>query len=320
MKAAVYELTDVETYEGTQEGFADSAIFERDAERGNDDSGRTSKESGPDSIKSYLKEIRKYPLLTFEEEQELGRRANQGDAKAKARMIESNLRLVVAMGKKYINRGLPFPDIIEEGNLGLIRAVEKFRPEKGFRFSTYASWWIRQAIDRAIVNQSRIIRLPVHVAEDVKVYTRTVRRLTQELGREPSTGEVAKKMRIGTEKVRSLSQVARETSSLDILIGDQDEDTLKDVVADDNAVSPLTVLEKSSSRRRIDTWLSQLTTNERKVIELRYGLSSDEPETLDKIGKKYGITRERVRQIESRALDKLRQLLHDDRMSLEVLL
>src|SRR5512135_796730 len=168
-----------------------------------------------DTIKLYLKEIRKSPLLTFAEEQALAKRSQEGDAEARAKMIESNLRLVVAIGKRYINRGLPFSDIIEEGNLGLIRAVEKFEYKRGFKFSTYASWWIRQSIERAIANQVRIIRLPVHVAELANAYARTVRKLTQQLGREPFNEEVAKKMRVSISRVRALSQVTRETYSLD---------------------------------------------------------------------------------------------------------
>ncbi len=278
------------------------------------------REAGPDAIKFYLKELRKYPLLTAQDEKILGRRVQKGDAEAKARMIESNLRLVVAMGKRYINRGLPFSDIIEEGNLGLIRAVEKFRPEKGFRFSTYASWWIRQAIERAIINQSRVIRLPVHIAGEVATYTRTARRLNQELRREPTAGEIAKKMRVPIDTVRSISQVARDTYSLDMIIGEQEEDRLKDVIADENAESPLTAMENKSRSDQLAGWLSRLSTNERDVIELRFGLKTEDPETLDGIGRKYGITRERVRQIEAQALIKLKEFCRSDSMTLEALM
>src|SRR5512142_1319747 len=177
-----------------------------------------SSQRGLDAIKYYLKEIRKTPLLTFEQEQELAKRIAKGDQESRAKMIEANLRLVVAIGKKYINRGLQFSDIIEEGNLGLIRAVEKFQYQKGFKFSTYASWWIRQAIERAILNQTKIIRLPVHMAECVRSYTRTVWKLSHELGREPYAEEIALKMCKGIDKVRSISQVVRETLSLDMLI------------------------------------------------------------------------------------------------------
>jgi RNA polymerase sigma factor (sigma-70 family) len=277
-------------------------------------------QTGLDAIKYYLKEIRQIPLLTFEQEQDLGKRVAQGDQGARARMIESNLRLVVAIGKKYINRGLQFSDILEEGNLGLIRAVEKFQYERGFKFSTYASWWIKQAIERAIVNQSRTIRLPVHIAEAVYAYTRAVRQLTQERGREPSIEEIAEKTETTPEKVRSISQVVRETYSLEMLVGDQEEDTLKEVLQDTNAVSPSTMSDDHRRTAQINKWLEQLSVNEHKVIEMRYGLTSGEAETLDSIGKVFGITRERVRQIEVQALRKLRTITKINKISLEVML
>jgi RNA polymerase primary sigma factor/RNA polymerase nonessential primary-like sigma factor len=272
---------------------------------------------GLDAIKYYLKEIRKTPLLTFEQEQELAKRIAQGDQEARAKMIEANLRLVVAIGKKYINRGLQFSDIIEEGNLGLIRAVEKFQYERGFKFSTYASWWIKQAIERAIVNQTRTIRLPVHIAEIVNSYMRATRQLTQSLGREPQIEEIAKKMKVTIEKVRSISQVVRETYSLDMLIGDQEEDTLKDILQDTNALSPASFSDEIRRREHIDEWLQQLSVSERKVIELRFGLNDGEPKTLDSIGKEFGITRERVRQIETQALNKLRAITKRKKIDFE---
>ncbi len=275
---------------------------------------------GLDAIKYYLKEIRKTPLLTFEQEQELAKRIEKGDQEARARMIEANLRLVVAIGKKYINRGLQFSDIIEEGNLGLIRAVEKFQYQRGFKFSTYASWWIKQAIERAIVNQTRTIRLPVHIAEIVNAYLRSVRQLTQSLGREPQIEEIAKKMKVTVEKVRSISQVVRETYSLDMLIGEQEEDTLKDILQDNNAVSPASLSDEIRRREHIDEWLQQLSVSERKVIELRFGLKDGEPKTLDSIGKEFGITRERVRQIETQALSKLRAITKRKNIDLEGML
>jgi RNA polymerase nonessential primary-like sigma factor len=279
-----------------------------------------SSQRGLDAIKYYLKEIRKTPLLTFEQEQELAKRIEKGDLEARAKMIEANLRLVVAIGKKYINRGLQFSDIIEEGNLGLIRAVEKFQYERGFKFSTYASWWIKQSIERAIVNQTRTIRLPVHIAEIVNTYTRAMRQLTQSLGREPSIEEIAKKMKSTVEKVRSISQVVRETYSLDMLIGDQEEDTLKDILQDNNALSPATVSDEIRRREHIDEWLNQLSVSERKVIEMRFGLVDGEPRTLDNIGKEFGITRERVRQIETQALNKLRIITRRKKIDLEGML
>ena len=275
---------------------------------------------GLDAIKYYLKEIRKNPLLTFEQEQEIAKKIAAGDQEARARMIEANLRLVVAIGKKYINRGLPFSDIIEEGNLGLIRAVEKFQYQRGFKFSTYASWWIKQSIERAIVNQTRTIRLPVHIAEIVNSYMRATRQLTQKLGRDPSPEEIAKKMKVPVEKVRSISQVVRETYSLDMLIGDQEEDTLKDILQDTNALSPASVSEDNRRREHIDDWLRQLSVSERKVVEMRFGLVDGESMTLDAIGKEFGITRERVRQIETQALNKLRAITKRKHIDLEGML
>lgn len=266
---------------------------------------------GRDAIAYYLKDIRKTPLLTFEQEQELARRVARGDEEARARMIESNLRLVIVIGKRYINRGLPFPDIIEEGNLGLIRAVEKFQHRRGFRFSTYAWWWIRQSIERAIVNQVRIIRLPVHVSDIANKYIRIVRNLTQQLGREPGAQEIAGEMGISVHRVRAVSQLVRDGCSLETRIGDQEEDTLKDVLSDDNAPSSVNSYDDGCRQKHINEWISQLPAVERKVIELRYGLNHEDPHTLVSIGKQFGLTRERIRQIENQAINRLKNLAKD---------
>jgi RNA polymerase sigma factor (sigma-70 family) len=266
---------------------------------------------GPDAIKLYLQEIRKTPLLTFEQEQELGKRIASGDMEARARMIEANLRLVVSIGKRYINRGLLFSDIIEEGNLGLIRAAEKFQYQRGFRFSTYATWWIRQAIERAIVNQVRTIRLPVHTAESVRAYTRTVATLTRELGHEPAAAEIAKKMKLSVQKVRALSLLTRDTFSLDLLIGASGEDTLLDFLRDDSAESPDQAIDEAGRSLHIREWLSQLPAVQREVIELRYGLKTKNFRTLESIGRHFGLTRERVRQIEKQAIQQLRRLVQN---------
>lgn len=294
-------------------------LFESLEKRVDDDAGSsgrgTNANSSLDVLKYYLKDIRKTPLLTFEDEQELGRRIAEGDQEARARMIEANLRLVVAMGKRYINRGLTFSDIIEEGNLGLIRAVEKFQYQKGFRFSTYATWWIKQSIERAIVNQVRTIRLPVHIAELVTSYARASRQLTQTLGRDASLEEIAKKMKVSVDKARSISQVVRDVYSLDMLIGDQEEDTLKDIIENTNTPCSESMIDEAERRQSLESLLNQVTESERNVLTLRYGFRDGEPATLDSIGKTFGITRERVRQIEVQALRKLKQLMTSRNMT-----
>lgn len=315
---SVDDVMDPKTYSDELEEKDAQEKLNRKDEQGGDNEGSSQK--GLDAIKYYLKEIRKTPLLTFDQEQALAKKIDQGDQEARAGMIEANLRLVVAIGKKYINRGLPFSDIIEEGNLGLIRAVEKFQYQRGFKFSTYASWWIKQSIERAIVNQTRTIRLPVHIAEIVNSYMRATRQLTQKLGRDPSIDEVAKKMKVTVDKVRSISQVVRETYSLDMLIGDQEEDTLKDVLQDVNAISPASVSDDIRRREHIDEWLKQLSVSEKKVVEMRFGLIDGDPMTLDSIGKEFGITRERVRQIETQALSKLRAITKRKKIDLEGML
>jgi RNA polymerase sigma factor (sigma-70 family) len=273
-------------------------------------------DKGLDVIKFYFKEIRKLPLLNFEQEQALAKRIEAGDEEARARMIEANLRLVVAIGKKYINRGLAFSDILEEGNIGLIRAVEKFDYKRGFKFSTYASWWIRQSVERAIANQVRIIRLPVHVAEIANTYMRTVRKLTQELSREPAAEEVAKKMKVSVQRVRALAQMSRDTYSLDMLISEEGDDTLKDVLRDTNTPSPATAVNEQGRRKYLNECIAELPDTERNVLRMRYGLGSETPRTLDSIGKQFGITRERVRQIEKQAIGKLRNLTRSRDMEL----
>jgi RNA polymerase nonessential primary-like sigma factor len=263
---------------------------------------------GPDAIKYYLKDIRKTALLTVEQEQALAKRVALGDEEARARMIEANLRLVIVIGKRYINRGLPFPDIIAEGNLGLIRAVEKFQYQRGFRFSTYAWWWIKQSIERAIVNQVRIIRLPVHVSAVVNKYKRTARNLTQQLRREPGAQEIAREMKISVHRVRAVSQLVRDACSLEMCIGDQEEDTLKEILSDENASSPVNSYDDGCRQKHITEWISQLPATERKVIELRYGLNHEDTHTLASISKQFGLTRERIRQIESQAINRLKNL------------
>jgi len=277
-------------------------------------------EGGLDTIRSYLKEIRKSPLLTFDEEQELAKRIVKGDEAARQKMIESNLRLVVNIGKRYINRGLPFSDIIEEGNLGLMKAVEKFKYEKGFKFSTYASWWIRQSIERAIINQTRTIRLPVHIAESINSFMSVLGPLIQNLGREPSVEEVAEKMNVEVEEVRKIRQIIRKTYSLDRPLGDKDENSLKDIIEDTAILSPAKTTEGIKRREEIIKWLDLLKEMEKEIILMRFGLDGSEPRTLEVIGKQFGITRERVRQIEATALSKLRFITNKRSIKFEELL
>lgn len=275
---------------------------------GAESGGDESPSGSPDALKIYLREIRKAKLLTFEEEQDLGRRIRAGDVQARQRMIESNLRLVVNIGKRYIGRGLPFQDLIEEGNLGLIKAVEKFDYERGLRFSTYASWWIRQAIERAIVNHGRTIRLPVHINELLNTMIRTTRRLARDLGRDPTVEEVAQVLKIGADEVRDLLGKASRTLSLDMAVGDREEGSLADTIEDVQSQSPIAVVEESRRQQCLREWIKQLPENERRVVIRRFGLVSGEAETLQVIGERLGITRERVRQIEASGLKRLRAI------------
>ena len=263
----------------------------------------------PDAVKSYLKEIRRWELLTYEQEQQLAKRIGKGDGRARRRMIESNLRLVVSIGKRYINRGLPFSDIIEEGNLGLIKAVEKFNYKKGFKFSTYASWWIRQSIERAIINQSKLIRLPVHVVERMNHFLSAMEDLMQELDRDPTVEELARQMRFEESQVVELQQVIRKIYSLDSPVGAQQEATLKDVIIDQTQVLPSTSAEGVKQREEIFEWIKGLRDTEKRVIMMRFGLDGGEPQTLEEIGRVLSLTRERVRQIEAAALHKLRSIV-----------
>ncbi len=273
-----------------------------------------------DPIRIYLDEVRRTRLLSAEEELELARRVSCGDEKARCLMIESNLRLVVNIAKRYMNRGLPLLDLIEEGNLGLIRAVEKFDHNRGFRFSTYATWWIRQAIERAIVNQARIIRLPVHVSEDITQILKAERRLLQELGREPTMQDVSERLELPLSKVQYIYQLVKRTSSIETPIGDDDDQELMDLIEDEKAIMPSEQVEDEKRLSLISSWLSELLKNEREIIILRFGLDDGEPKTLESIGQRYGVTRERIRQIESSALRKLRKIALKFNVGLEEIL
>ena len=266
----------------------------------------SNRSEGLDTLKSYLREVRRSTLLNFKQEQELGKRVQAGDEQARQIMIESNLRLVISIGKRYINRGFPFSDIVEEGNLGLIKAVEKFNYKRGFRFSTYASWWIRQYIERAIINQGKLVRLPVHVVERLNKYMGKVEQLVQELGREPLAIEVAKKMKTNEEEILDLKQLARTTCSLDSPINDRTDIFLRDVIEDPMCMSPDDTADGIRRRTELMSWVKELPEKEQTVIVSRFGLDGDESKTLEEIGRAMGLTRERVRQIETTALVRLR--------------
>jgi RNA polymerase primary sigma factor len=260
-----------------------------------------------DAIKIYLRDIQRTPLLNAESEKELARKVEQGDRDARNKMIESNLRLVVKIAKRYINRGLPFLDLIEEGNLGLIKAVERFSLSKECRFSTYATWWIRQSIERSLVNQSRTIRLPVHVSDDISRMLRTVRVLSQELHREPGVDEIADSMKAKPQYVRRLMTLLRRTCSMETPIGDGNDYFLIDTIEDNSMVSPSQLLDNVNSYELISRHFDTLSESEQRILTLRFGLDDNEPQTLDTIGHQFGVTRERIRQIEAKALEKLRQ-------------
>jgi RNA polymerase primary sigma factor len=259
-----------------------------------------------DPVRMYLKEIGKIPLLTMEEEIELAKRMEQGDEEAKKRLAESNLRLVVSIAKRYVGRGMLFLDLIQEGNLGLIKAVDKFDYTKGYKFSTYATWWIRQAITRAIADQARTIRIPVHMVETINKLMRVSRQLVQELGREPSVEEIAKRMGQPVDKVREIMKIAQEPVSLETPIGEEEDSHLGDFIQDDNIPVPAEAATYTMLREQIGEVLLELSDREQQVLKLRFGLDDGRPRTLEEVGKEFKVTRERIRQIEAKALRKLR--------------
>lgn len=259
-----------------------------------------------DSLNMYLKEIRQFPLLSVEEERELIDRIGHGDMSARDRLVESNLRLVVSIAKKYQNNGLTLMDLIQEANIGLLIAVEKFEPERGYRFSTYASWWIKQTISRALDNKSKLIRLPAYVVEGVNKMKNVERALTITLGREPTLEEVAKEMGLDEAKVKKLRDSSKEISSLDVAVGDDDEATMGELIADTSSLTPEESMENQTKTEVLDTILGTLEDREGDVIKYRYGLMDGEPRTLEEVGQIFGLTKERIRQIEAKALRKLR--------------
>ncbi|MGL5047806.1 MAG: RNA polymerase sigma factor RpoS [Shewanella sp.] len=272
-----------------------------------------------DATQIYLGEIGFSPLLSAEEEVYFSRKALKGCAKSRNRMIESNLRLVVKIARRYNNRGLALLDLIEEGNLGLIRAVEKFDPERGFRFSTYATWWIRQTIERAIMNQIRTIRLPIHVVKELNVYLRTARELAQKLDHEPTAEEIAEKLQVSSSDVSRMLKLNEKITSVDTPLGGDNEKTLIDVLADDDSVGPDYKVQDEDISNSVVKWLNELNTKQREVLARRFGLLGYEPSTLEDVGAEIGLTRERVRQIQVEALKRLRDLLECQGLSVEAL-
>jgi RNA polymerase primary sigma factor len=259
-----------------------------------------------DSVRMYLSEIGRVPLLTGDEEKKLARRITKGDMSAKQYLAEANLRLVVSIAKKYIGRGLSFLDLIQEGNIGLFRAVEKFDPERGFKFSTYATWWIRQAITRAIADQARTIRIPVHMVETINKLTHTQRRLAQELGREPTVEELSAEMDLDIKKVRHIKKISQDILSLEAPVGAEEDSKLGDFIQDDETISPTESTSRQILKENIQDMLQYLTPREAKIIEMRFGLKDGVGHTLEEVGQEFGVTRERIRQIEAKVLQKLK--------------
>ena len=270
--------------------------------------------STEDPVRMYLKEIGTVPLLSADEELRLAKRKAEGDESAKERLIEANLRLVVSIAKRYTGRGMSFLDLVQEGNLGLIKGVEKFDYTKGYKLSTYATWWIRQSVTRALADQARTIRVPVHMVETINKMSKMQRKLTLELGYEPSVTELAEALEMSEDKVMEIMQIAREPASLETPIGEEDDSNLGDFVADSNAVTPEGNVESVMLREHIDALLGDLKERERQVIVLRFGLEDGHPRTLEEVGKEFNVTRERIRQIEAKALRKLRNPVRSKRI------
>ncbi|NTV28628.1 MAG: RNA polymerase sigma factor RpoD/SigA [Candidatus Omnitrophica bacterium] len=259
-----------------------------------------------DSIRAYLKDVRPIALLTAEEEVDLARKIQKGDKESRDKMIRANLRLVISIAKRYTNLGIPLSDLIEEGNIGLMRSVDKFDPEKGYRFSTYAAWWIKQGISRAIIDQGKMIRVPVYMNEEIVRYKKAVESLTHKLGRKPQYGEVAKRLQTKVDKVRDLDQAITKMASLDAPIGEDGDGQVKDIIEDESLGAPDDQLEIFLNKERAQSILCNLNDRERQIIEMRFGIVDDEPKTLAEIAEVLGVSRERVRQLESAIIKKLR--------------
>lgn len=270
-----------------------------------------------DPIKAYLRDIRPIPLLKAEEEISLARKIQKGDREARDTMIRSNLRLVISIAKRYVNLGVPLSDLIEEGNIGLMKSVEKFDPERGFRFSTYAAWWIKQGVSRAVIDQGKMIRVPVYMNEEILKYKKVLEKLTHKLNRKPHFGEVAKRMKVPVKKVRDLEKSIAKMSSLDAPISENGVGQIKDIIEDPNIVAPDEQLEKFFDKERALGFLEMLNERERKIIELRYGLKDGNTHTLAEIAKVLGVSRERVRQIEAATIKKIRHIIQQKEQNLD---
>jgi RNA polymerase nonessential primary-like sigma factor len=294
---------------GEQEIHNEDGIMEEQEEKETVFEAGKVPDSQMDATRLYLSEIGFSPLLSAEEEVHFARLAQKGDEAGRRRMIESNLRLVVKIARRYLNRGLALLDLIEEGNLGLIRAVEKFDPERGFRFSTYATWWIRQTIERAIMNQTRTIRLPIHVVKEINVYLRAARQLTQSLDHEPSCEEIAEMLDKPVEDVKRMMGLNERVTSVDVPLGRDGDKSLLDAIPDENNLDPSDLLQGEDVRGNIDAWLAKLTDKQREVVERRFGLHGYDISTLEEVGAQIGVTRERVRQIQIEALKRLREIM-----------
>jgi RNA polymerase primary sigma factor len=266
-----------------------------------------------DPIKAYLKDVRPIPLLTAGEEIELAKKVQKGDGQARERMIKANLRLVISIAKRYVNLGVPLSDLIEEGNIGLMKGVEKFDPDRGFRFSTYAAWWIKQGVSRAIIDQGKMIRVPVYMNEEIFKYKKIVETLTHKLRRKPRIAEISKRMKTTVDRIRELDNAITRMSSLDAPIGEEGDGQIQDIIEDERIVAPDAELEKFFNKERTVGFLDMLNERERKIIELRYGLADGDAHTLAEIAEVLGVSRERVRQIESATLRKIRHILKQDK-------
>jgi len=262
-----------------------------------------------DPIKAYLKDVRPIPLLTAQEEIELGRKVQKGDKKARERMIKSNLRLVISIAKRYTNLGVALSDLIEEGNIGLMKSVEKFDPERGFRFSTYSAWWIKQGISRAIIDQGKMIRVPVYMNEEILKYKKTIEKLAHKLKRKPRVNEIAKSLKITVNRVRELENSIAKMTSLDAPIGESGDGQVKDIIQDENIIAPDENLEIFINKERAIGFLNMLNERERKILDMRFGLSDGNTHTLAEIAKVLGVSRERVRQLEAATIKKIRQII-----------